>query len=520
MLRQVKTENGWVRGIPAADPRITAFKGIPYAAPPVGELRWRAPQPAANWEGVRECYQFGPISMQETPGLDPNSFYSKEWHVDPEIPMSEDSLNLNIWTPAKSADEKLPVWIWIYGGAFMSGYSAEMEFDGERCARRGIVMVTINYRVNVFAWFAHPELTAAAAKTGDYYGNFGFLDQKAAFEWVQRNIAAFGGDPNNVTIGGQSAGGGSVLAHLVSPVTGGLFHKAIVMSAGGIRDYGTKPNATLADAEKTGVEFVEWLGLSSVDELRKLDAKTLYEKSVEFARIPRPGAPTGMPGFRWTHFTDGKFLTEDWTEAQLAGRRWKVPVLAGHTTNDFRRPPRITSLEAFEADARNLYGDRADEYLELVDFKSGDIKTIQEKATFPLQELGSAIWNRYNAKIGFEPIYGYTFDADMVGDDAGAFHSSDLWFVFETLAKCWRPFKAKHYDLARLMCNYWTNFVKTGDPNGLDADGTPMPKWKPYTLDCPYEMYLGDEVKMLNDQPALMKFLVDFSVERYLSERK
>ena len=181
MLREVRVENGLVRGIPAADPRITAFKGIPYAAPPVGELRWRAPQPAADWEGVRDCARFGPIAMQETPGLDPNAFYSKEWHVDPEIPMSEDCLQLNIWTPAKSADEKLPVMVWIFGGGLYNGYPAEMEFDGERFARRGVILVSVNYRLNAFGFLAHPEITKECP---EFPTNFGHLDQRvpASFE--------------------------------------------------------------------------------------------------------------------------------------------------------------------------------------------------------------------------------------------------------------------------------------------------------------------------------------------------
>ena len=176
MLREVRTENGVVRGIPAADPRITAFKGIPFAAPPVGENRWRAPQPAANWEGVRECYKFAPISMQDTPGVG-EGLYDREWHVDPEIEMSEDCLYLNVWTPAHTADEKLPVIVWYFGGGLQWGYPAEMEFDGERVARRGIILVSVNYRINVFGFLAHPELSASqpAAPT-----NFGSPDQQAA----------------------------------------------------------------------------------------------------------------------------------------------------------------------------------------------------------------------------------------------------------------------------------------------------------------------------------------------------
>ena len=160
MLRQTVTENGAVRGFPGTDARITVYKGIPFAAPPVGENRWKAPQPAENWEGVRECYEFGPITMQAVPGINPDAFYAKEWHVDPEVPMSEDGLYLNVWTPAKRTDEKLPVMVWFFGGGFREGYAWEMEFDGERIAHRGVILVSVAYRVNVFCFLAHPELTA------------------------------------------------------------------------------------------------------------------------------------------------------------------------------------------------------------------------------------------------------------------------------------------------------------------------------------------------------------------------
>ncbi len=200
MLRMVRVENGLVRGLPAADPRITSFKGIPFAAPPVGENRWKAPQPAKDWEGVLEAFEFAPISMQAKTALDPNNIYTREWHVDPDIPMSEDCLYLNVWTPARNGDERLPVFVWFFGGGFQVGYTSEMEFDGERIARRGIVVVTVNYRLNSFGFLCHPEITA---ESPDAPGNFGLLDQQAALRWVKRNIAAFGGDPDNITIGGS-----------------------------------------------------------------------------------------------------------------------------------------------------------------------------------------------------------------------------------------------------------------------------------------------------------------------------
>lgn len=221
MIRTAKTENGWVRGMEGADPRITAFKGIPFAAPPVGGNRWRAPQPCQNWEGIRDAFRFGPIAVQDTPGLG-DDIYCREWHVDPDIAMDEDCLYLNVYTGAKTPAERQPVMVWIYGGALQWGYPAEMEFDGERLARRGVVVVTVNYRLNVFGFLAHPELTG---QQPDAPTNFGSLDQQAGIRWVIRNIQAFGGDPDNITIAGQSAGGGSVLSQMACPRNAGLFQK-------------------------------------------------------------------------------------------------------------------------------------------------------------------------------------------------------------------------------------------------------------------------------------------------------
>jgi para-nitrobenzyl esterase len=234
MLRITNTENGAVRGMAAADARITVFRGIPFAAPPVGELRWRAPQPAADWQGVRACLEFMPIAMQVVPGSNPNTgaFYAREWHVDPDVPMDEACLYLNIWTNAKTGKEKMPVMVWIYGGGLQEGYPWEMEFDGERIARRGVILVSINYRLNVFGFLTHPEIIKNSSD--GFVANWGYLDQKAGIDWVRRNIANFGGDPENITIFGQSAGGGSVLAHINSPMAGGAFTRAIIQSGGGI----------------------------------------------------------------------------------------------------------------------------------------------------------------------------------------------------------------------------------------------------------------------------------------------
>jgi para-nitrobenzyl esterase len=490
MLRETRVENGRVRGIPAADPRITAFKGIPFAAPPVGELRWRAPQPALDWDGVRDCFLFGPAAMQGIPGLT-EGLYTREWHVDPTIPISEDCLQLNVWTPAKSADEKLPVMVWIYGGGLKEGYPAEMEFDGERIARRGVILVSINYRVNVFGFFAHPELTAAA---GDRcFTNFGFYDQRAGIRWVKRNIAAFGGDPNNITIFGQSAGGRSTLFQLLSPLNDtDHIKRAISMSGGGIALPGSSmmDYPELAAAEKTGEKFLAFLGVKTVADARKIDAVTLRDKMVEFNHM-------------WGAVVDKVFLPDQPADLLAANKRLQVPLMAGHTTGDmFDLFGRVKTAEEFAAFARSLIGDKADRFLELCDYASGDLAKMQAACQINGQRFGVELLNMRGADAGL-PAYFYSFGPEVPGwDNPGAFHSCDLWFVFESLAKCWRPFVGKHYDLARQMCNYWTNFAKNGNPNGLDADGAPMPEWKAFTAASPFAMNFH-EVSAMDDQKEL-----------------
>jgi len=506
MLRIVRVENGLVRGLPAADPRITSFKGIPFAAPPVGENRWRAPQPAKDWEGVLNAFEFAPISMQANSALDTKNIYSREWHVDPDIPMSEDCLYLNVWTPARSADEKLPVYVWFFGGGFQVGYTSEMEFDGERIARRGVVVVTVNYRLNTFGFLCHPEITA---ESPDAPANFGLLDQQAGLLWVKRNIAAFGGDPDNITIGGQSAGGGSVLCHLTSPKNEGLFQKAIIQSGVFAPLYpgGRIPrvNLSLKEAEQEGVKFFEFLGVSSLKEARKLDAKYLLEKTLEYNHF-------------WGPVADGIFCTGNAFQLFLENKRWQVPLLMGHTSSEFFAVPSVNSKEEFRKMAVELFGEDAEEYLRLCRFDDSSLEELIKNATVNSIEYAIRVAAQASADTGSKvPIYYYNFDAEIPGwDNPGAFHSVELWFTFETLAKCWRPFVGKHYDLARQMCNYWANFIRSGDPNGKDSTGEDMPRWEPYTVDAPYGMLFADKAEFVREQPSdLMKFLVRQYFKRF-----
>ncbi len=475
MLRQVKTENGWVRGIEAADPRITAFKGIPFAAPPIGKNRWRAPQPCGSWAGVRDASRFAPISMQWIPGLS-DDIYVREWHVDPEIPMGEDCLYLNVWTPAKKAEEKLPVLVWYFGGGLQCGYPAEMEFDGERIARRGIVVVTVNYRVGALGFLTHPELTKEQPEAP---ANFGNLDQQAGLKWVRRNIAAFGGDPAKVTIAGQSAGGGSVMSQLACRDNEGLFRNAVVMSAMIFDPYLRREVGRpekLKDAEKKGEEFFAFLGVKTLEEARKLDAVTLqrsYEKYME-SHIP--------------FFTvqDDLFCVGDPIALYRSGNCVKVTMMAGNTGSEFLNTVEAKNEAELKVEAGRLFGDEAQAFLLCPESRA----VLPGQGYAPVSGIECTVKGLLadKAKQG-KKGYAYIFNPDMPGwDNPGTFHSSDLWFWFETLAKCWRPFTGRHYDLARQMCDYFCNFIKTGDPNGEDLCGQELPKWETWSAEKPCTM--------------------------------
>ena len=499
MLRQTRTENGLVRGVVGTDARITVYKGIPFADDTSGENRWRPPQPAKDWEGVRDCSEFGPIPMQDIPGKDPEAFYAKEWHVDPEVPMGEDCLRANIWTPAKTTEDKLPVMVWIFGGGFREGYPHEQEFDGERIASRGVILVSIGYRVNVFGLLCHPDLTA---ESPDAPANWAFQDQAYGIAWVKRNIANFGGDPENITIFGQSAGGMSVLAQMCSPRTEGLFQKGIIESIGGMNPVVPRvmgmPQDPLPLMEQRGAEFLEQLGVKTIAEARKLDARFILDKFNE--------------GFRfWGAVIDGKFLTETLDESVAAGRFHADAFMIGNTKDEFLvNIPGDTDKEVDEYIDRE-FGDRAEEYRAIVKAMPG---SYRKNATVHQMALGNQMMYEIAAKQG-RRFYAYEFGPTIPGDDAGAFHSSDLWFQFETLMKCWRPFDGHHFDLARKICNYWTNFAKYGDPNGSDKDGTPMPRWEPYTLEDRCLIRLHDEIAADHDPlDAKDRFLLDLNLEK------
>ena len=505
-IRQVKTENGWVRGIQAADPRITAYKGIPFAAPPVGENRWRAPQPCPDWDGVKDCFDFKPIAMQDVPPLDEKNVYTREWSVDPDLEMSEDCLYLNVWAPAHVHEDKLPVYVWYFGGGLQVGHPSEMEFDGERIARRGIVVVTVNYRLNAFGFLCHPEITAEAP---DAPANFGHLDQQAGTRWVKRNIAAFGGDPENITIGGQSAGGGSVMSQLTSPQNAGLFQKAIVESGVSSNAYPAKRMfgrvPPLKEAEQEGVKFFDFLGGKTLAEARAIDEKTLMQKIKEYRSF-------------WGTVEDGSFCVGNAMKLFLENKRLPCPVMLGRTSSEFFVAPETETKEAFVQMAREVFQEDADKFLALFDLEKDSMEAIRKKAAVSSIDLAVRAMGEQESRLGVKtPLYYYNFDAEIPGwDNAGTFHSVDLWFFFETLANCWRPFVGKHYDLARQMCNYWANFIRSGDPNGSDSTGEPMPQWEAYTPENNACMVFGDKAVLSKEAPDELTRLL---IRRYLIQQ-
>lgn len=469
MLRTAVTENGVVRGMAATNARVTVYKGIPFAAPPVGENRWRAPQPAANWDGELLAYTFKNISVQDTPGYGDN-IYVKEWSCDREVPIGEDCLYLNIWTPANSLDDKLPVLVWYFGGGYQWGYPYEMEFDGENLAKRGVIVVSVNYRLGVFGFLGHPDLTKEAPEAPT---NFGTLDQSYGLKWVYRNIAAFGGDPERITVAGQSAGGASVMNQVCSQSNKGYIKHAIVMS-GMIRspyveDNFIKPQ-TLATQEQKGVSFFDFLGVKSLAEARKLDAFYIREKYAEYAKNHPRFAPC----------VDGKFLTEEPYACMLNKHHLDVEIMSGNTGDEFKVP-------VPERDRDKVNGETKISGIEY------SVKAFFENNT------------------GSKNTYYYRFVCDIPGEDnPGTFHSVDLWFFFESLNKCWRPMVGRHYDLARKMCNYWANFIKTGDPNGVDCDGTQMTDWLPYNNNGHHEMNFTSEGPVATvDDSAATAYLTD-----------
>ena len=452
----VNTKLGKVEGI--ADNGLKIYKGIPFAQPPLGALRWKAPQPPQSWEGVKECKNFGPSPIQNSPK--PFLCWTEEFIAKPE-PLSEDCLYLNVWTPAKKANEKLPVFVWIYGGGLSSGSANCDIYDGAELAKQGIVFVSLNYRVGVLGFMAHPELSAESGHNAS--GNYGFMDQLQALKWINENIAAFGGDPDNVTIAGQSAGSFSVNAQIASPLAKGLFQKAICQSGGIL---GGRLMQNLSDAEKQGQQFMELAEAGSIEELRNIPAIKLQEIS----NSPEAG--------RFGVVTDGYFLPERLFEHFKKGRQNQVKILSGWVTGDGNLFPlgEITTA-SFKKSAVDNYGDKSEEFLNLFPAATDEQARSSQMKMNLLAFAGkpSFLLGTYmNDKVW---LYEFAHvPTDKPGfPNYGAFHTSEVPFVLHTLDQWIRPWKAEERALEDQMSAYWVNFAKTGNPNG---EG--LPTWNSY----------------------------------------
>ena len=449
----VATETGLVRGVVEKD--LTVYRGIPFAAPPVGERRWRAPQPAAQWEGVRSADTFEPDPYQG----------------DGKGAVSEDCLYLNIWTPAKSAGDKVPVLVWIYGGGFSFGSNSTPVHNGEHLARKGVVLVTINYRVGPLGFLAHPELSAESPRQTS--GNYGLLDQIAGLRWVQRNIAAFGGDPDRVTIFGESAGGISVSMLCASPEAKGLFRGAISQSGGSFGP--TRPTTypgenmrTLAQAEQSGVEYVTKAGVASIADLRQLPPERL---------------PAGWgSGAAWP-IVDGWVIPDDQYRLYEAGRYNEVDILVGYNSDEGLSFAREKTPAEYIANTRQRYGPHAAAllaaYPAAADAVPKTARDLMRDAAFGWQTWA---WATLQARTGQSKVFYYYFDQHPerpVGSpaaDHGMPHGVDVPYVFQTLDRQDPQLTAGDWAISDIVSTYWTNFAKRGDPNGPG-----VPVWPPFT---------------------------------------
>lgn len=467
-IEALKVEGGTISGKTDRSGQVKIYKGVPFAAPPVGELRWQAPQPVLPWEGIKACTDNPPAPIQRPPV--PFFAWSAEFLI-PEKPISEDCLYLNIWTAAERTDEKRPVMVWIYGGGFNSGGNSVPLYDGEDLAKAGIVVVNLNYRVGILGFLAHPELSAESADQTS--GNYGILDQIAALDWVKKNISAFGGDPNNVTIAGQSAGAFSINALVVSPKAKGLFHKAIAQS-GGMFNRGTGPASGLSGAEQNGKNLLDTLGINSIAAARQIPADSLLSIQGRFGPV-----------------IDGKVIPAV-RESYEKGTFSDVPLLTGWNADDRTSAGATITPEQFKANAKKQYGGRAGEYLDLFPAESPEILAQTQNMIgglfFGMQNY---TWAKMQSEKGQKDAFMYYFTRVPPGEpNYGAFHSAEFSYALHTLRNWNRPFEPTDYELERIMSGYWVNFVKTGNPNG---EG--LPEWPTFDPENPIVKELGAEVK-------------------------
>lgn len=478
----VKVEGGAISGTTNAAGDVHIFKGVPFAAPPVGKLRWQAPQPVVAWDGVKKCNAFGASPMQGSPS--PFGPWSEEYLI-PKEPISEDCLYLNVWTGAASPKEKRPVLVWIYGGGFASGGTGCAIYDGEAMAKKGIIVVSVNYRVGIFGFFAHPELTKESPNHAS--GNYGILDQIAGLKWVQKNIAAFGGDPNNVTVAGQSAGSMSVNCLVASPLCKGLFKHAIAESGASFVSSPIRGTATLQMAEADGAK------LGALADLRDMPAADLMKKQT---------------GFR-SPIVDGYSMPQSIAETFAQGKQNDVDLLTGWNEDDgviFGKPQ--TAAE-YKAQAEKQYGADAETYLQYYPASTDEEAAasqgkVSRDMIFGVQNY---TWANVQANNTKHKVYLYHFTRKLPATGEyvkyGAFHTGEVAYAYDNLdfvKRC--PWQPVDRQLAKEMSGYWANFVKTGNPNGAG-----LPEWPAYNTSNNTTMILGETVE---PKPLPGKAALDF----------
>ena len=466
----VTTQSGKVSGVAGTGGSVISYKGIPFAAPPVGTLRWRAPQPVAPWRDVLKADHFGASCMQG-PNTPFGPWTSEYMYV---TPASEDCLFLNVWSPQPSSTAHLPVLVYIYGGGFSSGSGDCPIYDGESLARTGMVVVTFNYRVGAFGFLAHPELTAESEH--HVSGNYGLMDQIAALHWVKDNIRGFGGDPSRVAVAGQSAGAMSVQDLLASPLAKGLFRAAIADSGIGGRGV---PVRTLVEAEKTGVAFAASKKADSIAALRALPAADL---------VAQPGA-----GFQFAPIVDGWVVPDQpMVLTTSAGRDNDVPVITGFQADDFRMGgggPAITAA-SFQERARKMYGPMAAEFLKL--YPAEDDEQAKQSETTSARDRarsGMVLWAGKRASTHKSRVYIYYFDRAIpwpAHPEFGAFHSGELPYTFGNLKVLDRPWEPVDSKIAHTMTTYWKGMAAAGNPNSGSVE-----RWDPVDSSRRTVMRLG-----------------------------
>ena len=483
----VKTESGMVEGTVSADGMVRTFKGIPYAAPPVGPLRWREPQPLAAWTGIRKAIDFGPRCMQ-TRVFDDMIF--------PDQGPSEDCLSLNLWMPAAPAEKPLPVMVWIYGGGFVAGSSSEPRQDGGNLCMKGVLVVSFNYRLGIFGFFSHPELTKESGRGAS--GNYGLMDQVAALRWVRKNIAAFGGDPGNVTIFGESAGSFSVSALMASPLAKGLFNRAIGESGAFFSStLGLRP---LAASEKSNLEFAKTsLAAESIEALRAKPAEEILKA------VPKEQT------FRFGPNIDGYFLPEEVYTIFAAGKQAQVPLLAGWNADEggfqafFGKD--APTAQNYAARARTRFGANTEAFLKLYpgETDAQARRSAQDLSGDQFIAYSTWKWMDLHQKTCNSRIYRYRFEQTLPPDptqpraegvEPTAPHASEIEFVFGMLSSRKLPWRDEDRNVSDLMGSYWANFARSGDPNGPG-----LPVWPSYRAADGFQvMHLSAESRALGDR--------------------